>query len=275
MPTQHDTQTPILRVDDLRMTYPARPDNPILGGISFDVQDGEFLTIVGPSGAGKTTLLRCICGLQQRTGGDVSLLGETVVSPPRDLALVFQDYSRSLYPWMRVDDNVALPLRSRGHDKAEIGRIVGSALQEVGLEAAARQYPWQLSGGMQQRVAIARALAYRPKVMVLDEPFASVDAQTRADLEDLLLKVRRESATTMVFVTHDVDEAVYLSNRVVVVSRPPSTVREIVDIDLPDDRDQISTKALPEFVELRSTVFSLIREMTTGTPAAADRAGSR
>lgn len=261
------TDSPILQVADLRMTYPARPDHPILGGVTFDVDDGEFLTIVGPSGAGKTTLLRCISGLQERSGGDVALLGRPVTRPPRDLALVFQDYSRSLYPWMRVDDNVALPLRSRIRDKAELGRTVSSALGQVGLESAARQYPWQLSGGMQQRVAIARALAYRPKVMVLDEPFASVDAQTRADLEDLLLAVRRESATTMVFVTHDVDEAVYLSDRVVVVSRPPSTVREIVDIDLPADRDQISTKALPRFVELRSTVFSLIREMTTGTPS--------
>lgn len=262
MPDQSHATTPILSVTDLHTSYGSGAGaKETLGGISFDVFPGEFFTIVGPSGAGKTTLLRCISGLLGHTSGDVTFLGRRVDRPPKELALVFQDYSRSLYPWLRVADNVALPLRARKVPKAEIAQRVHDSLHEVGLGDAARKYPWELSGGMQQRVAIARALAYRPQVMVLDEPFASVDAQTRSDLEDLLLKVRDESAATFLFVTHDVDEAVYLSDRVAVLSRPPSTVQRIVPVDLPRSRDQITTKALPEFATYRTEVFSLIRAM--------------
>jgi NitT/TauT family transport system ATP-binding protein len=146
---------------------------------------------------------------------------------------------------------------------------VAQALEEVGLADAAHKKPFQLSGGMQQRVAIARAIAYRPAVLIMDEPFASVDAQTRADLEDLLLRVRDETATTVLFVTHDVDESVYLGNRVAIVTRSPSSVAEIVDIDLPDRRDQIETKSLPEFTHLRAHVFSRIREMVRNDAALA------
>jgi NitT/TauT family transport system ATP-binding protein len=174
-----------------------------------------------------------------------------------------------LFPWITVAKNVELPLMKKGISAAERQARVVQALDEVGLADAAHKKPFQLSGGMQQRVAIARAIAYRPAVLIMDEPFASVDAQTRADLEDLLLRVRDETGTTVLFVTHDVDESVYLSNRVAIVTRSPSCVAEVVDIDLPDRRDQIETKSLPEFAHLRAHVFGRIREMVRNDAALA------
>ncbi|WP_348525650.1 ABC transporter ATP-binding protein [Litorihabitans aurantiacus] len=229
---------------------------------------GELFSIVGPSGAGKTTLLRCISGLDPVTGGGVFFRGRRIEGPPPEFAVVFQDYARSLLPWVTVARNVELPLMKKGSDPAERRERVARALAEVGLGDAAEKKPFQLSGGMQQRVAIARAIAYRPAVLIMDEPFASVDAQTRADLEDLLLRVREETGTTIVFVTHDVDESVYLSNRVATVTRSPSRIAEIVDIDLPDQRDQITTKSLPRFAELRAHVFGRIRDMVRDADAA-------
>ena len=173
------------------------------------------------------------------------------------LALVFQEYSRSLFPWMNVRQNVAFPLR--GVKKAEARAIVEASLASVGLEGAMDRYPWQLSGGMQQRVAIARALAYQPSILLMDEPFASVDAQTRADLEDLVLQVRREYDVTILFVTHDIDESVYLSDRIVVLSGAPTRVQEVLDVPLPQPRDQVATKELPEFAALRAHVWRSIK----------------
>jgi NitT/TauT family transport system ATP-binding protein len=179
--------------------------------------------------------------------------------------MVFQDYSRSLFPWMKIAANVELPLRYRGVDAAERRRRAHESLEAVGLGDKADRFPWELSGGMQQRVAIARALAYQPRVMLMDEPFASVDAQTRSDLEDLVSQVHRQLGMTMLFVTHDIDEAVYLGNEVLVLSKSPSRVVERIEVRLPDDRDQVSTKQSPEFVDLRTRVASLIRR----TPAPA------
>ena len=150
------------------------------------------------------------------------------------MALVFQEYSRSLMPWLSVRKNVALPLRDKS--KAERAKLVDEAVEAVGLTGFIDRYPWQLSGGMQQRVAIARALAYQPQILLMDEPFASVDAQTRADLEDLILEVRERYDVTIVFVTHDIDESVYLSDRIVVLSPSPTTVKEILDVELPAAR---------------------------------------
>lgn len=252
----------MLIVSDLEKTYPTKGGGfTAVAEMDFSVKEGELFTIVGPSGAGKTTLLRCIAGLDDPTGGTVAFGDQVVDGPPRDFAVVFQDYARSLMPWITVAKNVELPLMKKGIDVAERRARVGQALEDVGLADAAEKKPHQLSGGMQQRVAIARAIAYRPKVLIMDEPFASVDAQTRADLEDLLLRVREETGTTVLFVTHDVDESVYLSNRVAIVSRSPSRVAEIVDIPLPEPRDQIETKSLPEFAHLRAHVFGRIREM--------------
>jgi NitT/TauT family transport system ATP-binding protein len=251
----------MLVVDHLAKTYgdPANGGVEAIREISFDVRDREFVCIVGPSGGGKTTLLRCLCALHSRSAGRIELRGRDVTEPPPEMAAVFQDYSRSLMPWYSVARNVELPLRNTVKNKADRAERVAWALSEVGLEGFGARYPWELSGGMQQRVAIARAIAYQPQILIMDEPFASVDAQTRSDLEDLMLTVRQDVGTAVLLVTHDIDEAVYLSDRVVVLSSRPATVMDIVEIDLPGPRDQLATKALPAFAEYRRHVLALIR----------------
>jgi NitT/TauT family transport system ATP-binding protein len=230
-----------------------------IADVTFSVADGEFVCVVGPSGCGKTTLLKCAGGLLRPSSGEVLLRGKRVTSPPEEMALVFQEYGRSLMPWASVRNNVLLPLRHKRLARSERKRLVEEALEAVGLTRFIDHYPWQLSGGMQQRVAIARALAYQPSVLLMDEPFASVDAQTRGDLEDLILRVREEFAVTIVFVTHDIDESVYLSDRVVVLTHAPTEVKEIIGVDLPFPRDQIATKELAEFATLRAHVYRLIK----------------
>ena len=227
--------------------------------VSFSVADREFVCVVGPSGCGKTTLLKCVGGLLRPSKGEVLLRGKRVTSPPEEMALVFQEYGRSLMPWSSVRNNVVLPLRHKKIGRRERKQLVEKALGAVGLTRFMDHYPWQLSGGMQQRVAIARALAYQPSILLMDEPFASVDAQTRGDLEDLILRVRDEFAVTIVFVTHDIDESVYLSDRVVVLTHAPTEVKEFIGVDLPFPRDQIATKELPEFAHLRAHVYRLIK----------------
>jgi NitT/TauT family transport system ATP-binding protein len=231
----------------------------VLAGLTFNVREGEFVCIVGPSGAGKTTLLKCLCGLLAPTSGEVFVDEELVTEPPRSMALVFQEYTRSLLPWLTVERNVILPLAAQGVPKPERRSHATDVLQHVGLEDARRKHPWQLSGGMQQRVAIARALAYKPEVLVMDEPFASVDAQTRFGLEDLTLRVREEYGVTVIFVTHDVDEAVYLADRIIVLSKSPARVQDVLEVDLPVRRSQVETRALPRFAELRTHVLEQIR----------------
>lgn len=232
---------------------------PVIGDLSFDVAPGEFVCVVGPSGVGKTTLLKCLSGLIPPSGGAALIDGHRIEGPPREMALVFQDYTRSLMPWLSVESNVLLPLRGSDLPRAERHGRAERALAEVGLADAAKKYPWQLSGGMQQRVAIARAIAYQPEIMLMDEPFASLDAQTRFDLEDLLLKIRDDLGVTILFVTHDIDEAVYLADRVVVLGESPCRVLEIIEVDLPHPRDQITTRSLPGFAALRTDVLRLIR----------------
>ncbi len=217
------------------------------------------MCVVGPSGCGKTTLLKCVAGLLRPSHGEVVLHGRRVTAPPAEMALVFQEYGRSLMPWTSVRNNVLLPLRHKKLSRSERMRLVEEALAAVGLMRFADHYPWQLSGGMQQRVAIARALAYQPSILLMDEPFASVDAQTRGDLEDLVLRVRDEFDITILFVTHDIDESVYLSDRIVVLTHAPTEVKEVIRVDLPHPRDQIETKELPEFAHLRAHVYRLIK----------------
>jgi len=246
-----------------------------IADVSFAVDDREFVCVVGPSGCGKTTLLKCVGGLLRPSQGEVLLRGRRVTSPPEEMALVFQEYGRSLMPWASVRNNVLLPLRHKRLGRHERKALVEEALDAVGLTRFIDHYPWQLSGGMQQRVAIARALAYQPSILLMDEPFASVDAQTRGDLEDLVLRVREEFAVTILFVTHDIDESVYLSDRVVVLTHAPTEVKEIIDVDLPFPRDQIATKELPDFTHLRGHVYRLIKrelvepseELATATTA--------
>ncbi|MGW6457996.1 ABC transporter ATP-binding protein [Streptomyces sp. NPDC055078] len=254
----------VLEVENLHYEYV--PGKAVIDSISFRIGEGELVSIVGPSGCGKTTLMKSVAGLMRPTSGSVRMNGRTVSRVPDDLAMVFQEYERSLYPWLTVAENVQLPLRYLKADRSQRARRVERALAEVGLARDHAKYPWQLSGGMQQRVAIARALAYRPNLLLMDEPFASVDAQTRSELEDLVAAVQRNHGVTIMLITHDIDEAVYLGDRVIVLTGSPSRTMREIDVDLPSERDQIETKASREFVTLRSEVARLIRRATRGTP---------
>ena len=256
----------MLEITDLTHWYgEPRADHLALDQVSLRVGDGELVSIVGPSGCGKSTLLRCVAGLITPASGAVILDGAPVDRVPGGLAVVFQEYSRSLLPWLSVQENVGLPLRKKSGGRAgrmaraERREVAARALETVGLAGAGTRYPWQLSGGMQQRVAIARALACGPALLLMDEPFGSVDAQTREDLEDLILAVRRERDITILLVTHDIDESVYVGDRVVVLTRGPGRVRADLPVDLPAPRDQISTRELPAFVHLRASVGRLVR----------------
>ncbi|HEX9644169.1 MAG TPA: ABC transporter ATP-binding protein [Acidimicrobiia bacterium] len=249
-----------LEVRGLRKLYGTGPNAVVaIDEMSFEVEAGEFLCIVGPSGCGKTTLLKCLSGLMPPTSGMAFFGGERIDGPPEALSLVFQDYSRSLLPWMTVWRNVTLPLLANGIGKSQRAARASQALEAVGLTDFRDHHPWQLSGGMQQRVAIARALAYQPRILLMDEPFASVDAQTRGDLEDLVLSVHATFGITVVFVTHDIDESVYLADRIVVLDRRPTRVKEIVSVTLPRPRDQAETRELADFAHLRGHVFRLIK----------------
>jgi NitT/TauT family transport system ATP-binding protein len=232
--------------------------------ITFSVDAGELVCVVGPSGCGKTTLLRCIGGLLAPTAGEVRLRDRPVTEPPEGMAMVFQDYGRSLFPWMTVRGNVELPLRQKGIDKGRRTELVDEALRAVDMADAGDAHPWELSGGMQQRVAIARAIAYEPGVLLMDEPFAAVDAQTRADLEDPIRALWRRYDITVLFVTHDIDESVYLGQRVLVLSSSPTVVQEDVRVDLPDERDQLTTRSDARFADLRRHVYAQIQRAKRG-----------
>lgn len=257
----------MLEVNGLCHTFSAKDDAGVaVRDLSFTVETGQLACIVGPSGCGKSTLLRCIAGLIEPTGGEVRLHGDPVSGVPDDLAVVFQDYSRSLFPWLSVRQNVEFPLRWRDLSRAERRERAMEALGWVGLPDAGARYPWQLSGGMQQRASIARALASRPALLLMDEPFASVDAQTRFELEDLLRGVQRDLGSTVLLVTHDIDESVYLGDRILVLSPSPASIVADLQVDLPAERDQIITRESAEFVALRGEVARLLRG---GTQSAA------
>ena len=243
---------------------------PVIGGLTFAAREGEFLSIVGPSGCGKTTLLMTLGGLIAADGGEIAFDGQPITAPPAGVAIVFQDYSRSLMPWLRNIDNVLFGMkRVAGMTRAAKRDLAMETLSVVGLSGFERHYPWQVSGGMQQRVAIARALASQSRLLLLDEPLAAVDAQTRGEIQDLLLDLARRYARTCVLVTHDVDEAVYMADRVIVLSqRPTSVVREI-EVALAYPRDQITTRSHPEYLRLRAELLGMIRAMpkSSGHPA--------
>jgi NitT/TauT family transport system ATP-binding protein len=250
----------MLDVRDLQKIYTGRNRTvEALRSMTFHIDAGELVCLVGPSGCGKTTLLKCMAGLLTPTDGEVMLDGRPVSGPPPGMAVVFQEYGRSLFAWMNVRDNVALPLRRKKLGKARERELVEHALEVVGLADAQHAHPWQLSGGMQQRVAIARAVAFEPKVLLMDEPFAAVDAQTRAELEDLIRRLWHELGVTVLFVTHDIDEAVYLGQRTIILSASPTVVLEDLAIDLADERDQLHTRSSTRFAELRAHVYEQIQ----------------
>lgn len=237
--------------------------------LTFHLEKGELACLVGPSGCGKTTLLKCIAGLLSPSSGTVELAERPVTGPPADMAVVFQEYGRSLFPWMTVWDNVELPLKEKHLTRNRRRQLVADSLNAVSLAGSETAYPWQLSGGMQQRVAIARAIAYEPRVMLMDEPFAAVDAQTRADLEDLIRDIWAQLGITVLFVTHDIDEAVYLGQRVLVLSAAPTVVQDDVPVELPAQRDQLGTRTDTRFAELRTRVYTQIQHAKQAASASA------
>ncbi len=226
--------------------------------ISFDVADGEFVSLVGPSGCGKTTILRLIDGLIAADEGQV-LVGGRPPRPGPDLAMVFQ--SARLMPWRTVAGNIEFALGSRGLDRAARRERVMALLGSVGLRDFAEAYPHELSGGMQQRVGLARALAVEPKVLLMDEPFAALDAMTRETLRRELLQLWSRRRTAVVFVTHDIDEAIFLSQRIILLRPRPGRIDQIVDVRLPERRWEQDPRALPEFTLLREHLWSRIRNM--------------
>ncbi|MFO1184584.1 MAG: ABC transporter ATP-binding protein [Bauldia sp.] len=229
-----------------------------LEGISFDVADGEFVSLVGPSGCGKTTLLRLIDGLIAPDEGEVLVAGKTP-QPGPDLAMVFQ--SARLLPWRTVVGNVEFALALRGLDRRERRERALALLGSVGLRDFANAFPHELSGGMQQRVGLARALAVEPKVLLMDEPFAAVDAMTREALRRELLQLWTRRKMAVVFVTHDIDEAIFLSQRIVLLRPRPGRIDEIVEVRLPEPRWQHDPRGLPSFTALREHLWSRIRAM--------------
>jgi NitT/TauT family transport system ATP-binding protein len=262
----------VLGITGLTAAYgPGEAAHVVLDDISLTVAGGELAVIVGPSGCGKSTLLRCIAGLHRPARGTITVNGTMVRGVPSGLGMVFQDYSRSLYPWLSVLGNVALPLRRTQPRRAARRQIAQRALAAVGLDGAADRYPWQLSGGMQQRAAMARAIACDPVLLLMDEPFGSLDARAREDLEDLILGLHRDRGITILLVTHDIDEAIYTGDRVIVLGGTPGQIRANLSVRLPEPRDQITTRELPAFVHLRAQAGRLVRGQqatTTACPAA-------
>ena len=231
----------------------------VLADIGFRVEAGEFLCIVGPSGCGKTTLLRLLAGLVAPTAGQIQVAGEQVRGPARERAIVFQDYSKALLPWRTVAGNVELSLEASGVPGAERSRRVEGLLAKMGLAQAARQYPGQLSGGMQQRVQIARALAQQPTVLLMDEPFGALDAITRQGLQDELARLVAEHGTTVVFITHDLEEAIYLGDRVIVLEANPGRIAERIAVDIARPRSQLETREDSRFLAYRHQLFGLLQ----------------
>jgi NitT/TauT family transport system ATP-binding protein len=233
--------------------------------ITLDVEEGEFLAVVGPSGCGKSTLLQIAAALLAPSGGVVRLDGVAIDAPPPSMVYLFQQYAKSLFPWRTVVDNVAFAVE---HHEG-MTRVAARAHSErflamVGLADSADRYPWQLSGGMQQRVAIARALAAEPRVLLMDEPFSSVDALTRLELHALVQELRDKQRFTAVLVTHDVDEAVFLADRVVVLSARPARVVRSIATDLPRPRDNLATREDPRFLALRHELLAMLLKKPNG-----------
>jgi NitT/TauT family transport system ATP-binding protein len=233
----------------------------IVADIGFTVARGEFVSVIGASGCGKTTLLRLLAGLIAPSHGKVRLDGRPVTTPSRQVALVFQDYGRALLPWRTATGNVSLALEAMGVPPAERPQRIAALLAKTGLAGHADKYPSQLSGGMQQRLQIARSLAQDPAVLLMDEPFGALDAMTRQALQDEVLRIVAERGATVLFVTHDLDEALYLGDRVVVLDANPGRIARMVDIPLPRPRNQLSTRENPEFLRLRRELFTAMQEM--------------
>ncbi|MBR0641732.1 ABC transporter ATP-binding protein [Plastoroseomonas hellenica] len=241
-----------LELDAVTKEFPSRSGPParVMDQVSLSVREGEFMAVLGPSGCGKSTLLQMAAGLLPVSDGAVRIAGRRITAPPPEAVYVFQQYTRSLLPWRSVRDNVGFAVEHRlGRRRAR--EVAEAQLGQVGLEGFGDHFPWQLSGGMQQRVAIARALAAEPAMLLMDEPFSAVDALTRLDLQALILEIWARRRLTVLLVTHDVDEAITLADRIAVLTRRPARMAEMVEVGLPRPRDAVATREAPQFLALR------------------------
>lgn len=250
---------PKLELRDIRMTFLTRRGDPVLAvdDLSITVGDREFISIVGPSGCGKSTLLRVVAGLIRPNSGEVLLDGHPIKGPGADRGMVFQSYT--LFPWLNVQQNVEYGPRLNGKSAAERARIAAKYIEMVGLRGFERSYPKELSGGMMQRVAIARSLANDPEVLLMDEPFGALDAQTRSLMQEMLVEIWQQTPKTILFVTHDVDEALFLSDRIYVMTARPGRIKQVMSVELPRPRSfEIVTD--PQFIDQKRGVLDAIRE---------------
>jgi len=258
--TRFGTPSPVIQIRGLTKQFSVR-NRPvsIFNSLDCTIDRGSFVSVIGPSGCGKSTLLRLVSGLERPSGGSILFNGQAVSGPPHGMIYVFQQYAKSIFPWRTVIQNIAFGLKANTHlTRSETRERCREYLHLVGLDGYADHYPAQISGGMQQRVAIARALVCEPDVLLMDEPFSAVDAMTRALLQDLLLRIWTTIPVTILFVTHDVDEAVFLSERVISLGRAPSGISDDIAIGLPAPRDQIATRADERFIALRQRLFASI-----------------
>ncbi len=248
-----------LQIKNVTLRFPLKGGDVVtaLDGISLDVAEKEFAVIVGPSGCGKSSLLRLVAGLNHQTSGSIDLDGKPVTKPGKDRGMVFQSYT--LYPWLTVQKNVEFGLGLAGMAPAERAKIARRFITEVGLEGFEQAYPKQLSGGMMQRVALARALANDPEILLMDEPFGALDSQTRSLMQELLLQIWQHSQKTVLFITHDIDEAILLGDRVYVMSARPGRIKEMIEVDIPRPRSVELLTSAP-FIALKRRIMGLIHD---------------
>jgi NitT/TauT family transport system ATP-binding protein len=255
---------PKLQINNITMTFRTRRGDSVVAvdNLSLHVGEREFISIVGPSGCGKSTVLRVIAGLIRPDNGTVLLDGQPITSPGADRGMVFQSYT--LFPWLTVQGNVEYGLKVKGMPVTERARIARDYLAKVGLQGFERSYPKELSGGMMQRVALARALANDPKVLLMDEPFGALDAQTRTIMQEMLVTLWQQTPKTILFITHDIDEALFLSDRVYIMTARPGRIKQMLDVDLPRPRSLAMTTT-PQFIEQKRIVLDAIKEETLKT----------
>jgi NitT/TauT family transport system ATP-binding protein len=261
--------TPKISVQNLKKVFPLKSETFVaLGGVSLDIADQEFVTVVGPSGCGKTTLLNIIAGLEMQSGGEVLVDGKPVSGPSPERGVIFQQYA--LFPWLTVRENVEFGLKLARRPKKKIRERADYFIELVGLRQFADALPKMLSGGMKQRCALARAYAVDPTLLLMDEPFGALDALTRVNLQSQLLQTWQSEKRTVMFITHDVDEAVFLANRVVVMAARPGRIKEIIDVNLPYPR-HVDLRLTPEFGALRNRVWAAVYSQDLDKPEYGER----
>lgn len=258
MPSSGQTAAnPAIAFSNVDLSYGSKP---VLSNLSLSVEPGEIVCVIGPSGCGKTTALRVAGGLVRPNSGTVTVAGRPVTGPRRDVAIVFQDYGKALLPWRTAAGNISLAFEAAGRSAGERKDRIEELLAKVGLKGHAGKYPTEMSGGMQQRLQIARCLAQEPSVLLMDEPFGALDAMTRQTLQDEMLSIVSETGATVFFVTHDLEEAIYLGDRVVGLLPNPGRLGTVCAVDLPRPRNQLTTREMPEFLHLRRTLFDFIEK---------------